>query len=61
MKDQDIILTAYQDTLKQVYVTFSSSYVAAKNPADMQQAERLFVAGVTTARKIRDRALALLP
>jgi hypothetical protein len=61
MKDQDIILAAYQDTIKQVYTVFFNSCAAAETPQDQQQAEQLFVTGVTTARKIRDRALAILP
>jgi hypothetical protein len=61
MNDQETVLDAYKDTLKQVYTTFFTGYVSADNPADQAQAEKLFVTGVTIARRIRDRALALLP
>jgi hypothetical protein len=62
MTDQQIIAAAYQDTLKHVFSVFFTSWAGAGGDAPaITQAEQAFVAGVTLARTVRDRALALLP
>lgn len=61
MNDNDIIKSAYEAAVKQVYNTFVTSCLMARTPAETQQAEQNFVRGIVSARQIRDRALALIP
>jgi hypothetical protein len=61
MKDTEIIASGYEDTIKQVYSTFFTSYITAEDQNAEQQAEQRFVQGIKVARQIRDRALAILP
>ena len=61
MNDQQIIASAYEARLEQVYLTFHGECIVAHDQNAKQQAERRFTDGVTLARQIRDRALAILP
>jgi hypothetical protein len=61
MNDTDLINAGYQANIKQLYADFFASYTGTRDPAQRQQIEQRFVLGITTARQVRDRALALLP
>ena len=59
--DQALINAAYQEAIKSLYTTLYTSYAEAGGvAAQEQQAEQNFMAGITLARRSRDRAIALL-
>jgi hypothetical protein len=59
--DQELIQSAYQDAIKRLYATLFDGYAAAGGvQAQEQQSDQNFAAGVTLARRSRDRAIALL-
>jgi hypothetical protein len=59
--DQQIILSAYEDEIKELYSKLFQGYVESGGDAQQQkQAEQRFSAGVGLARITRDRAVALL-
>lgn len=60
MTDNDIINEAYADTLKSLFSVLFDSSVTAKTPADQSLAEQQFQAGVSKARAVRDKAIALV-
>jgi hypothetical protein len=61
MNDTETIAAAYADALKLLYKVMTSSYVAAEgNKAVEKKADDAFKAGLELARKVRDRALALV-
>jgi hypothetical protein len=58
--DNEAILGSYQDAVKQLYGVLGEKYVAANgDSAATKKADVAFVAGLTLARSVRDRALAL--
>jgi hypothetical protein len=59
--DQQLIHSAYEDTIKRLYATLFDGYTTAAGASDQErQAEQNFSAGVSSARRSRDRAIALL-
>jgi hypothetical protein len=59
--DQQLIQSAYEDAIKRLYATLLDGYATAGGAPDQeQQADRNFSAGVSSARRSRDRAIALL-
>jgi hypothetical protein len=61
-KETDVINSAYEDLLRQLFATFYLSYTSAMGDESQEvEAEKLFARGVAHARFVRDRALALLP
>ena len=61
MNDQQMITESYQDLVKIVFTQFYQASILAKSPEDSAKAEQIFQTGITFARRVRDRALALLP
>ena len=60
-QDKESIDAAYADTLKNLYKVMLSSYVAADGNKPLEKkADDSFKAGLTMAKKVRDRAFALL-
>lgn len=58
----DYIEDAYSDSVKQVFKVFFLGIANAGGDAQKEEiAERAFKVGVTLARKVRDRASAILP
>ena len=59
--DQQLIQSAYEDAIKRLYATLFDAYAAAGGvPEQERQADQNFAAGVSSARRSRDRAIALL-
>jgi hypothetical protein len=59
--DQQLIQSAYEDAIKRLYATLFDGYASAGGvPEQERQADQNFAAGVSSARKSRDRATALL-
>ena len=59
--DQTLIQSAYEDAIKRLYATLFDGYAqAGGDPAREQQADQHFTTGVRSARRSRDRAIALL-
>ncbi|MDE3196194.1 MAG: hypothetical protein KGN84_07615 [Acidobacteriota bacterium] len=59
--DQNLIQSAYQETIQKLFSQLFDGYVTAAGDAGQrQQAEQNFMNGVRTARQTRDRAVALL-
>jgi hypothetical protein len=59
--DQPFIQSAYEDTVKKLYIILLDSYVTAGgDDAMIQEADRHFTTGLSLARKSRDRAIVLL-
>ena len=59
--DQNLIQSAYEDTIKLLYSRLVDGYAAAGgDPSLVQQADQRFVTGVGFARSSRDRAIAML-
>jgi hypothetical protein len=62
MDEGQIIEDAYANTSRVLYSVFSQSHIAANGDAQQEaKAEEAFQKGVLRARKVRDRALELLP
>ena len=62
MGDKDYIEEAYSDSIKQVFKVFFLGIANAGGDVQKEEvAERAFKVGVTLARKVRDRATAILP
>jgi hypothetical protein len=60
--EQDLINAAYGDAVRNLYQVFAQAYTAALGAATgQQQAEANFQRGITHARHVRDRAIALIP
>ena len=60
--EQDKINDAYGDAVRNLYQVFAQAYTAALgNDAGQKQAEANFQRGITHARHLRDRAIALIP
>lgn len=61
MSPDQLIQSAYEDTIKRLYATLFDSYAqSGGEQAQQQRADQAFTAGVGFARKSRDRAVALL-
>ncbi len=59
--EQQLIQSAWQDTVKGLYAKLFDAYVTAGgNPAQTQAADQRFMTGIGFARSSRDRAIALL-
>jgi hypothetical protein len=59
--DQKLIQSAYEDAIKSLYATLFDNYAqSGGDTAQQGQADQNFTTGVVSARKSRDRALALL-
>jgi hypothetical protein len=61
MNDQQMITESYQDLVKTVFAQFYQASILAKSPEDNAKAEQIFQTGIAFARRVRDRALGLLP
>ena len=62
MNDRDVIQSAYEESLKEVYAAFASAFTSACGDAQKEsEADAQFQRGVVHVRHLRDRALALLP
>jgi hypothetical protein len=60
-QDQQTILAAYSDTLKELYATLFNQYVQAGGDAAQEdQASQHFLTGLGLARRARDKAVALV-
>jgi hypothetical protein len=61
MDDKAHVLEAYGAAIQLLFKVFLESYIAAQgNTEEERNAEQRFKRGVTHARHVRDRALALL-
>ena len=62
MTESDLIKAAYAETIKNIYNVFFDSIAGASgdNVAE-SHAEQAFQRGIALARRVRDRALALIP
>jgi len=61
MNDQDVIIEAYADSLKNLYSALLDAFVEAHQDQKAQNlATQRFSAGLAVARKARDAALAYL-
>jgi hypothetical protein len=59
--DQRLIQSAYEDAIKRLYATLFDGYTTAGGvPEQERQADQNFIAGVSSARRSRERAIALL-
>jgi hypothetical protein len=59
--DQQFIQSAYEDAIKRLYATLFDAYAAGGGVTEQErQADQNFTAGVSSARRSRDRAIALL-
>jgi alkanesulfonate monooxygenase SsuD/methylene tetrahydromethanopterin reductase-like flavin-dependent oxidoreductase (luciferase family) len=59
--DQQLIQSAYDDAIKRLYATLFDGYATAGGvPEQERQVDQNFAAGVSAARRSRDRAIALL-
>lgn len=59
--DQTAIQSAYEEALKNLYAKLFEAYITTGGAAaPEQEADGRFTAGLTVARRSRDRALALL-
>ncbi len=62
MGDKDYIEEAYSDSIKQVFKVFFQGFANASGDTQKEEvADRAFKVGVVLARKVRDRATAILP
>ncbi|HEY7218253.1 MAG TPA: hypothetical protein VH985_07650 [Candidatus Binatia bacterium] len=61
MNDQQTIAEGYEQIIKTVFSQFYQASVLARTPEEKAKAEQIFQTGVTFARQIRDRAIAILP
>ena len=61
MTDSEIVNNAYAENVKLLYVTFYNALIIAQDQNAKQQAEQRFTQGITLARQIRDRAIAIIP
>jgi hypothetical protein len=60
--DQTAIQCAYEEAIQNLYAKFFEAYITAGGTAAQEQeADGRFTAGLTVARRSRDRAVALLP
>jgi hypothetical protein len=61
MNPDQLIQSAYEDTIKRLYATLFDNYAqSGGDQAQQQRADQAFTTGVGFARKSRDRAVALL-
>ena len=59
--DQQLIQSAYDDAIKRLYAILFDAYASAGGASDQErEADRNFSTGVASARRSRDRAIALL-
>jgi hypothetical protein len=59
--DQQLIQSAYEDAIKRLYAILFDGYATAGGvPEQERQADQNFAAGISTARRSRDRAITLL-
>ncbi|MGH7795967.1 MAG: hypothetical protein ACREQ2_13930 [Candidatus Binatia bacterium] len=61
MDDRRVITESYKDLIKTVFSQFYQASILAKTPQDKAKAEQIFRTGITFARQVRDRAVAILP
>jgi hypothetical protein len=61
MTEEEIIQSAFEETLKVVCSTFFTSYMIASSAEGKQEADARFIAGIKRARLARVQALAILP
>ena len=61
MNDQQAIVESYQDLVRIVFSQFYQASILAKTSEDAAKAEQIFQTGIAFARRVRDRAIALLP
>jgi len=60
MNDSDLVVQAYEDTVRLLFSRLFDACVVAKDADEQAQAEQRFQTGVRKARETRDRAIALL-
>jgi len=62
--DQDLINSAYENTIKTIFTAFHTNRIASRTAKDPkaadQEAEHAFTDGIASAKKTRDRAIELL-
>ena len=61
MNDRQLIAKSYEHLIKTVFSQFYQASVLAKTPEDKAKAEQIFQTGITFARQVRDRAVAIIP
>jgi hypothetical protein len=61
MTDQQMIAEGYEQIITTVFSQFYQASVLAKTSEEKAKAEEIFQTGVTFARQVRDRAVAILP
>ena len=61
MNDLQLIAESYEHLIKTVFSQFYQASVLAKTPEDKAKAEQIFQTGITFARQVRDRAVAIIP
>jgi hypothetical protein len=61
MNDQQLVAEGYEQIIKTVFSQFYQASVLARTPEEKAKAEQIFQTGVTFARQVRDRAVAILP
>jgi len=61
MNDRQLIAESYEHLIKTVFSQFYQASVLAKTPEDKAKAEQIFQTGITFARQVRDRAVAIIP
>ena len=62
MQHEEHINAAYAETIQSLYKIMMSSYSFAKGDAQLERkADGAFEAGVALARRVRERAVALVP
>jgi hypothetical protein len=61
MNDRQMIAEGYEQIIQTVFSQFYQASVLARTPEEKAKAEQIFQTGVTFARQVRDRAVAILP
>jgi hypothetical protein len=62
VSERDLIEEAFGNTIKTLFSEFFHAYTAARgDEVGERQAEQIFSAGITHARHVRARAIAVLP
>lgn len=56
-----MITESYEHLIKAVFSQFYQASVLAQTPEDKAKAEQIFQTGIPFARRVRDRAVAILP
>ena len=61
MNEAQWINESYEQLVKTVFTQFYQATVLAKTGEEKAKAEQLFQTGISFARQVRDRAVAMLP